>query len=253
MSLGIGTNNPHPPSNTQALEELLKHAPLSLLVELVEHRYRDRRNKFVITILTAALSLCGASAGLLYRMYSDLPQAAEEVVEEGREAGRQADNKNIPNAESAPRLASNSPRTAQSFNILNGTLEVGQSQPVQLGVGQRHHYLLRLQDEGRYRIVMTNRAPSGLEAPAVPFTPVMYLYQLRQGEPIARPIDTNIGALFFEFSHETGGGDEEDDVSSYFLEVESLLGDAGSFTLALEDSMSPLGVVCGWGVESHRR
>lgn len=241
MNLGLGSTRQPPSTDTKVLNDLLEHVPLSLLVELVEHRYRDRRNRFVITILTAALSLCGASAGLLYQMYRDLPEAAEAVVDIERQ---QEYNERRERALTRQQFA----RTAQSFGVINGSLELQQPQPVQLGTGQRHHYSLNLVQEGGYRISMTNRrASSDSETPEVPFTPVMYLYRLRDGEPIARPVGTNIGGLFFDFDYDatTPPPRDEDDAAprenesgawSYFLEVESLLGDAGSFTLTLETS-----------------
>lgn len=44
------------PTAKQVLDDALRHVPLSIVVELVELRYRDQRNKFFLTVLGAVLN-----------------------------------------------------------------------------------------------------------------------------------------------------------------------------------------------------
>ena len=234
ISMGIGLGNgsdPQPPTlDIEGVKELMKNQPISLLVELVEYRYRDRRIKFAAAVLTAALSLVGTSGVLLYEVYVDVPESIEERASAAIEEDARVEYKE---RQERARTRQQFARTSQSFSNINEFLDVGRQHPVELGVGQRRHYRLNLEEEGGYRIVMDGRASTEPESPQIPFTPVMYLYQLRENEPIARPLGTNIGERTLPFDYETGAEDGTG-VWSYFLEVESLLGDAGSFELTVE-------------------
>ena len=241
MAIGIGSESTPQMSSSdiKSLEELMKNRSLDLLIELVEHRYRAKRNKFVISVLSAALSLSVASAGLLWRMYEDMPGTAQQTAVAVAGEDRQREyTERLERARTRQQFA----LTSQSFNGVELTLPVDQSELVRLETGQRRQYLLDLTEEGPYRIVMDDRTSAVQESPDVssefdvPFEPVMFLYQLREGELIARPVCTNIGERALEFGYESG---LDAGVWSYFLEVESLMSDAGSFTLTLERMSRP--------------
>ena len=230
--LGLGRHPESELPDDGALDELLKHVPLSVLVELVEHRYRDRRNRAAIAVVGGALTLLAGSAALGYQMFLQMPATATEAVNDGQQRARREEyTERRARAQTRQQFA----RTAQSFESLNGSLGLDQSHPVFLPVGARHHYRVNITAEGRYRISISDRAAVGEETPAVPFTPVMYLYQLREGEQIARPEGTEIDTPFFDFNYEEDEVSDEERERAYYLEVESLLGDAGTFTLTLTE------------------
>ena len=243
MSISIRPGN-DPPAEykttqaTEVLDEVLKHVPLTLVVELVESRYRDRRNKFFATIIGAVLSVMIASVTVAYQMYTrtEATEQDEQRQQRQEERNRLIESRRTERTQELARTATRLQfaRTVQSFEDTDGTLETNRSLAVELGPGERKEFLIDVISGGRYsiRVTASQRAevPSGateLEVAttnAVAFTPVMYLYQL--GDGIVNPVAASTRrSLSFDY----------EDEGTYFLEVEELLRDPGEFMLTVTE------------------
>lgn len=215
------------PTAKQVLDDALRHVPLSIVVELVELRYRDQRNKFFLTVLGAVLTLVLGSATIGYQLYMRTEEN-ERRREEQRRAEQTQREQDAIRADYIERLTRtetrlNFARTRQSFNVTNGSLAIDRPLRVTLGPGERKQFTVRAENEGRYRINLTEarraQAAAGITAP-VAFTPVMYLYKLR--DDFVDPLATGRSSLSFDA-----------DSGTHFLEVEELLSDAGSVVITV--------------------
>ena len=228
LKLGSGSSASKPIA-TEPLDELLTSMPLSIVVELVESRYRDRRNKFFLRIVIAVLGLVGASGTVAYEVYTRAEDAREQAAARQRDSERerfeQARRAEYRGALERTATRLQFARTLQSFENTNGDLELGIPLSVTLRPGERKQFSIGITNGGRYRIGATEprRTEVGANTTGnVVFTPVMYLYEL--GDGIVNPMAAS-ARQSLSFNYEEEG--------IYYLEVEELLSDPGEFILEL--------------------
>ena len=228
LKIGLGGGDPEP-TPTESVDEMLKSMPLSVVVELVESRYRDRRNRFFLQIMVAVLSLVAASGTFAYQVYTRAEEGNRRAAEEQRqdEMDRFEQTRRAEYRRELERTATRLQfaRTLQSFENNDGELTPGNPLDVALRPGERKQFLIEVVSGGRYRIGATEPQRTDVETEAmgnVVFTPVMYLYQLGNG--IVNPVAAS-ARQSLSFNYEDEG--------TYYLEVEELLSDPGEFTLEL--------------------
>lgn len=214
----------------EVLEEVMKHLPLSLVVEIVESRYRDRRNRFFLQVLGGVLTLILTGSTILYQVYRTIEDAEQAEREQQFQLQQQRERSRV-RAEYTEQLERTRTRlqfarTLQSFDAgnIDGSLVIEQPVRVQLNPGERKQFAISIAGAGRYGIIASDpqRTETDNTVASVPaFTPVMYLYQL--GDGIVNPLDASTTRSMF-FSYDEG---------TYYLEVEELLSDAGEFTLTV--------------------
>ena len=208
---------------------MLKSMPLSVVVELVESRYRDRRNRFFLQVMLAVLSLVAASGTIAYQVYTRTEernrQAAEQQQQVERDRFEQARRAEYRRALERTATRLQFARTLQSFENTDGELIPGIPLDVALRPGERKQFLIEVMNGGRYRIGASEPRRTEVEREImgnVVFTPVMYLYQLGNG--IVNPVAAS-ARQSLSFNYEDEG--------TYYLEVEELLSDPGEFILGL--------------------
>ena len=214
----------------EGLEQVMKHLPLGLVVEIVEARYRDRRNRFFLQVLGGVLTLIVAGATLMSQVYTGMVETEQAEIERQLQLQQEREQNRI-RAEyrgelERTRTRLQFARTLQSFDADNivETLEIGQPARVQLEPGERKQFAISITGTGRYSITASDPQRAEIDgslATTPAFTPVMYLYQL--GDGIVNPLDVSTTrSMFFDYSDGT-----------YYLEVEELLRDPGEFTLTV--------------------
>ena len=208
---------------------MLRSMPLGVVVELVESRYRDRRNKFFVQVILAVLSLVAASGAVAYEVYTRAEDREQTAADQQRESERtrfeQARRAEYRRALERTATRLQFARTLQSFENNDGELAPGNPLHAILRPGERKQFLIDVISGGRYRIGATEPQRAEVEADTagnVVFTPVMYLYQLGNG--IVNPVSAS-ARQSLSFNHEDEG--------TYYLEVEELLSDPGEFVLEL--------------------
>ena len=230
------------PSAAELLEEIRKHGPVNILVELVEARYRERRSKVFWSIVLAFATLMAGSGGIVYSQI----EAREQLEREEREqeaVQQEIEERTEQRKRTATRLQF--ARTARSFETARIELTVGNnSLPVRLDSGERKQFRISSLDDGSlYRIgyedVLDPDAGDGSRELREPIPePIMYLYRSEPDDIVSEPIDSNnIGGLvetFMSFTYKDGG--------VYHLEVEELIGDPVRFGLTLRMMRGPTAV-----------
>ena len=213
------------------LERLSENVPVSLIVELVEFRYRDRFKRIFWAGLTTLLTATLAVSGLSFRYQEGqraiaMQQELQDVERLRQEEERRQINEyteRMSRADFRLQFA----RTPRSFASATLRLEVGVPRHIAMRRGQQTQLLLNAEAEGRYIIRASNlqrdMRDAGADSPVL-FTPLIYLYRQDRDtivEPMAYSARTDLA-----FEH-TGA-------ETYYLEVEELLGDPGQLTLTLD-------------------
>ena len=156
IGLGSGDSKPTP---IESVDEILKSMPLSVVVELVESRYRDRRNRFFVKIMLAVLSLVAASGTIAYQVYTRTETREQAAAEQQRELERdrfeQARRAEYRRALERTATRLQFARTLQSFENTDGELTPGNPLNVALRPGERKQFLIDVMSGGRYRIGAT--------------------------------------------------------------------------------------------------
>lgn len=215
-------------ASIEGLEQVMQHLPLGLVVEIVEARYRDRRNRFFLQVLGGVLTLIVAGTTIMFQVYTRMVETEQTEIEQQLQLQQEREQNRV-RAEYGAELERTRTRlqfarTLQSFDAgnIDDTLEIGQPIRVQLEPGERKQYAINITDTGRYSITASDPQRTEMDrvlATAPAFTPVMYLYQLGSG--IVNPLEVSTTrSMFFDYSDGT-----------YYLEVEELLRDPGEFTL----------------------
>jgi len=223
------------PAN-EILDDLLAHGSLSVVVELVEHRYRDRRRRATLTVLIGVATMLITALGLAYEVYTR-SEAADEDREkqqlEALEAREQQAREALAIQERVTRYGNELERastrltfarTSQSFDHPETqTLTLNVPLNFSLEAGQRKHFEFSGEDAGVYVIQVSVSGRTGGTG-GVPLTPMLYLYQRTSG--VADPIDfSSTRSLYFDYR----GG-------TYYLEVEELLREPSDLTLTVRAS-----------------
>ena len=192
-----------------ALARAQQNAVLDLVVEVVESRYQKRRvqdRRWWIGIIVAGFTLY-AAAGALY--YSIIEDSIGRVEAEAETANR--------------RLDTPEQTTPPSANVI----QPGSAQEVDLGLDERARYLLDIQETATYRLDAIAATDSD---------PVLYLYQQEGGTLVTVRSDDDGGDGLNSRIVETLSNS-----AIYYIEVEDLFGEPGSFTLsvALANTITP--------------
>lgn len=230
------------PTPTDVLDAVSKHVPLTIVVELVESRYRDRRNRFFAAVLGSVLTLVVGSGAVAFQIYTINEARAREAAKEQREVAEQQRveretterraryRQELERTETRLQFA----RTLQSFqteNIEDDELALDRQLHVSLDPGERKKFSVALVNGGPYSIRVDDKQhPPGMELTTtnpLPLTPVMYLYRLGRG--IVNPVKAS-ATVSLPFTYEDEG--------TYFLEVEELLREPVEFTLTVERGRS---------------
>ena len=221
----FGAGDGNEPSAVEVLEEVQKHLPLYLLVDLVEAHYRSRRNKLFMSAVGILSTLTVGSGATIYTMYTNYDQQAEtrtqrQIEESEKERARQEINTDRLEARQRTATRIDFVRSLRSFEATQ-SLPVGITE-LSLSAGERRQFTLATNDDNAtsYRIGY-NVITGGLEL-------VMYLY--RRGDSAMDPVDSNNrrGNLVTSITFPAEDGAE------YYLEIEELIGDSGDFWLTLD-------------------
>ena len=219
----------NPPSAVAVLEEVRKHLPLHLLVELVEAHYRRRRNGAFMWAVGILATIVMGSAATLYTVYASYVQQAETRTEQAIEA-REIETEGTERAEARQRTATRIDfvRSLRSFRD-SRPLPIGEELDVVLSAGERRQFRISGGDVAAERYeVRASALTAGLE-------PLMYLY--KRGSSSMDPVESNNrrGRLVdsVTFAAERG--------VDYYLEVEELVGDVGSIRLGVSAMVETVG------------
>ena len=222
----FGAGDGNEPSAVEVLEEVQKHLPLYLLVDLVEAHYRSRRNKLFMSAVGILSTLTVGSGATIYTMYTNYDQQAETRTQrqiQASEDERARQEMNTDRLEARQRTATRIDfvRSLRSFGATQ-SLPVGTTPELSLSAGERRQFKLATNDDNatNYRIGYTV-ITGGREL-------VMYLY--RRGDSAMAPVDSNNrrGNLVTSITFPAEDGAE------YYLEIEELIGDPGDFRLTLD-------------------
>ncbi len=221
MSL-LSSSDQERPAN-EVLDDLLKHGSISVVVELVEHRYRDRRRRATWAVLGGVATLLIGALGLAQREYTRR-EAGQAVIEQeerevlARDLRVSTRRNELERAQTRLTFA----RTSQSFERRRPRpLSIDVPKTFTLRSGERRHFSFSDASAGNY-VIQVDTA-GDLTPDGIPLTPVLYLYRRTSG--LADPIDFSSSRTLF-FGYEEG--------ATYYLEVEEILREPCELTLTVQ-------------------
>lgn len=205
------------------LDDMLRHGSISVVVELVEHRYRDRRRRATWMVLGGVATLLVGALSLANQVYMwNEAQAAAAAQEARAELARGERVRRRRNELERAQTRLTFARTSQSFQTRETrALKADTPLTFNLGPGERRLFSFSGASAGNYVIQVS--IAEDVTADGIPLTPLLYLYQQTSG--VADPIDFSSSRTLF-FGYEEG--------ETYYLEVEEVLREPCELTLTVQ-------------------